>query len=47
MNVKQIAILWDQPFPARPLRSERRRRSSERFLNTGRRTVARLPRFYI
>ncbi|MGM0984175.1 MAG: hypothetical protein ACQEXG_12235 [Pseudomonadota bacterium] len=47
MNVKQIATIWDQPLPVRPLRSARRRRSSERLLNTSRRSEARLPRFYI
>lgn len=47
MHVKQIATIWDQPLPASPLRSAKRRRSTERSLSTRSRHVARMPRFYL
>ncbi|MDI5891332.1 hypothetical protein [Halomonas rhizosphaerae] len=38
-----FATIWDQSLPARPLRSARRRRSTERFLTIWSRPEARLP----
>ncbi|PRY66006.1 hypothetical protein [Halomonas ventosae] len=44
MPLMPFPTIWDQPLPARPLRSARRRRSSERFLTIWSRPVARLPK---
>lgn len=44
MRQLPFATIWDQPLPARPLRSARRRRSTERFLTIWSRPAARLPK---
>ncbi|TDR57231.1 hypothetical protein DFP85_10146 [Halomonas ventosae] len=44
MTNTTFATIWDQPLPARPLRSARRRRSTERFLTIWSRPVAYLPK---
>ncbi|MCL7939261.1 hypothetical protein M8009_02940 [Halomonas sp. ATCH28] len=39
-----FATIWDQTLPSRPLRSARRRRSTERFLTIWSRPEAQLPK---
>ncbi|MDI5921011.1 hypothetical protein QLQ86_09480 [Halomonas sp. LR5S13] len=42
MTDTTFATIWDQSLPARPLRSARRRRSTERFLTIWSRPESRL-----